>query len=121
MASGKEKPSDTEITKLLQPLSESIVLVQSFRENNRASLHFNHLSAVSEGIPAFGWVAVVPAPATYIKQMQDASQFYTNRVLKEWKEKDRNHVNWTNSWLQFLIKLEAFVQNYHTTGLNWKN
>lgn len=28
-----------------------------------------------------------PAPAPYIKEMNDAGQFYTNRVLKDWKEK----------------------------------
>jgi hypothetical protein len=48
---------------------------------------FNHLSAISESIGAFGWIAVTPAPAPYIKEMSDAAQFYTNRVLKDYKEK----------------------------------
>jgi hypothetical protein len=26
-------------------------------------------------------------PAPYVKEMNDAGQFYTNRVLKDWKEK----------------------------------
>ena len=34
-------------------------LLQSFREKNRASKLFNNLSAVSEAIPALGWVSVV--------------------------------------------------------------
>ena len=29
-----------------------------------------------------GWVAVAPAPSPYVKEMNDAGQFYTNRVLK---------------------------------------
>ena len=34
-------------------------LLQEFREKNRSSALFNHLSGISESIPALGWVAVV--------------------------------------------------------------
>lgn len=46
---------------LLKPISEQIQVVQNFREKNRGSKLFNHLSAVSESIPALGWVAMVRA------------------------------------------------------------
>jgi adenylyl cyclase-associated protein len=42
---------------------------------------------VSESIGALGWIAISPAPAPYVKEMIDAAQFYTNRVLKDYKEK----------------------------------
>lgn len=44
---------------LLKPISEQIQMVQNLREKNRGSKQFNHLSAVSESIPALGWVAMV--------------------------------------------------------------
>lgn len=47
---------------LLKPISEQIQVVQNFREKNRGSKLFNHLSAVSESIPALGWVAMVRTP-----------------------------------------------------------
>lgn len=47
---------------LLKPISEQIQVVQNFREKNRGSKLFNHLSAVSESIPALGWVAMVRIP-----------------------------------------------------------
>ena len=37
---------------------------------------FNHFS---ESVSALGWVVVAPTPAPYIKEMNDAGQFYTNR------------------------------------------
>lgn len=46
-------------TSLLQPMSKVIQQVQSFREQNRTSALFNHLSAVSESVPGLGWVAMV--------------------------------------------------------------
>lgn len=56
-------PEQTELADLLRPLSEQIQKVQSFREKHRGSSLFNHLSAVSESIPALGWVAMVrPSP-----------------------------------------------------------
>lgn len=104
---------------LLKPTSDKIQAIQMLREKNRASAYFNHLSAISESIPALGWVAVSPAPAPYIKEMNDAGQFYSNRVLKDWKEKDKKHVEWVRSWIELLTEMQKFVKQYHTTGLVW--
>lgn len=115
----KAPSNQTDIFQLLQPTSAQIVAIQAFREKNRGSPHFNHLSAVSESIAALGWVTVTPAPAPYVKEMNDAGQFYTNRVLKDWKEKDKTHVDWVKSWVQTLTELQQFVKQHHTTGLVW--
>lgn len=48
-----------EVAILLKPISEKIQEIQTFRERNRGSNMFNHLSAVSESIPALGWVTIV--------------------------------------------------------------
>lgn len=119
LAAESAQPSSEQQMKLLKPTSDKIQAVQNLREKNRASPYFNHLSAISESIPALGWVAVNPAPAPYIKEMNDAGQFYTNRVLKDWKEKDKKHVDWVRSWIELLTELQKFVKQYHTTGLVW--
>ena len=84
--------------------TEHILGLQAFREKSRRSDFFNHLSAIrffpyifplyfaknlinqsmitnhfSESVSALGWVVVAPTPAPYIKEMNDAGQFYTNR------------------------------------------
>lgn len=118
-AAARSKPSQADEMQLLAPTSEQISAIQQFREKNRASQFFNHLSAISESIPALGWVAIAPTPAPYVKEMNDAGQFYTNRVLKEWKEKDKRHVEWCRAWVQLLTDLQAYVKQYHTTGLVW--
>ncbi|XP_049879758.1 adenylyl cyclase-associated protein 1 isoform X2 [Pectinophora gossypiella] len=119
LATSRGKPSQAEETQLLAPTSEQINAIQQFREKNRASPLFNHLSAISESIPALGWVAVSPTPGPYVKEMNDAGQFYTNRVLKEWKEKDKKHAEWCRAWVQLLADLQAYVKQHHTTGLVW--
>uniref|UniRef100_A0A2K6FPF9 Adenylyl cyclase-associated protein n=1 Tax=Propithecus coquereli TaxID=379532 RepID=A0A2K6FPF9_PROCO len=60
MASQYQQPQENEVATLLKPISEKIQEIQTFRERNRGSNMFNHLSAVSESIPALGWIAVGP-------------------------------------------------------------
>ena len=44
--------------------------------NRSLTVFSNHFS---ESVSALGWVVVAPTPAPYIKEMNDAGQFYTNR------------------------------------------
>lgn len=118
-AVASKKPNSVDIEKLLKPTADLIGEIQQYRESNRRSTMFNHLSALSESIPALGWVGVVPTPAPFVKEMKDAGMFYTNRVLKDWKEKDNMHVDWVNSWIETLAELQNFVKKNYTTGLVW--
>lgn len=119
LATTSAQPPQPRQMELLKPTSEQISAIQEFREKHRTSPFFNHLSAISESIPALGWVCVAPTPGPHVKEMNDAGQFYTNRVLKDWKEKDSTHVEWARSWVQTLTELQKFIKQYHTTGLVW--
>uniref|UniRef100_A0A3P9HHB5 Adenylyl cyclase-associated protein n=1 Tax=Oryzias latipes TaxID=8090 RepID=A0A3P9HHB5_ORYLA len=118
-ASNSQKPSDNVLATLMQPVSKAIQQVQAFREQNRTSPLFNHLSAVSESVPALGWVAMAPKPGPYVKEMQDAAMFYTNRVLKDYKEKDKMHVDWVKAYVSIWTELQNYIKEHHTTGLTW--
>ena len=62
--------------------------VTSIRERNRASKLSNHLATVGEGISALGWVTMESAEAAnYVGEMRDASQFYGNRIIREYKDR----------------------------------
>ncbi|KAI9586131.1 hypothetical protein GQX74_001978 [Glossina fuscipes] len=116
LATQCSQPGQDKQMALLKPTSDQITAIQDFREKNRASPFFNHLSAISESIPALGWS---PTPGPHVKEMNDAGQFYTNRVLKEWKEKDVTHVEWARAWVQTLTELQQYIKQFHTTGLVW--
>jgi len=105
---------------LFKELSKTIAEIGEVREKNRANKDvFNHLSAISESIAALAWVAVKPAPAPHVKEMADAAQFYTNRILREFKDKDPKHGEWTKAWIALFKELEVYVKKYHTTGISW--
>ncbi|RXN01743.1 Adenylyl cyclase-associated protein 2 [Acipenser ruthenus] len=120
LASTHQQPPEADLAALLRPISAKIQEIQNFREKNRGSKMFNHLSAVSESIPALGWIAVAPKPGPYVKEMNDAATFYTNRVLKDYKDNDKRHVDWVRSYLQIWTELQAYIKKHHTTGLVWR-
>ena len=72
---------------ILTELQRQMGSVGDLRETNRASPLFSHLSAVSEGITALGWITIEPKPADYIAEAFGSAQFFGNRVLKEYKER----------------------------------
>uniref|UniRef100_A0A668AB98 Adenylyl cyclase-associated protein n=1 Tax=Myripristis murdjan TaxID=586833 RepID=A0A668AB98_9TELE len=103
IASSHQKPPDEVLTGLLQPVSKLINQVQAFREQNRSSTFFNHLSAVSESVPAFGWVAMVRCGVAGGPE----------------REGDKAHVDWVKAYQSIWTKMQDYIKEHHTTGLAW--
>ncbi|KAI9021989.1 adenylate cyclase associated N terminal-domain-containing protein [Hyaloraphidium curvatum] len=118
-ASQSKKPAATALPEFLKPLGEAIGKIVELKDKNRPSPQFNHLSAVAEGIPALGWVQIEPAPAPFVEEMKASAEFYTNRVIKDNKEKDPVSVDWAKSWIKLLSEVQSYVKQHHTTGLAW--
>jgi adenylyl cyclase-associated protein len=72
---------------LLNGMQVEMTNVSNISENNRVSPLLNHLFTVSEGIPSLAWVTYEAKPAKFVVEMIGASKFYSNRVLREYKEK----------------------------------
>jgi len=119
IAASSKKPSQDVISKLLQPTSQIMAQIVSLRDAKRTSKFFNHLSTVSEGISALGWVVVSPTPGPHVADMRGGSEFYSNRILKDFKGKEQSHVDWVAGFNGFLKELQVFIKKNHTTGLEW--
>eukprot|EP01116_Phalansterium_solitarium_P013917 TRINITY_DN3137_c0_g1_i1.p1 TRINITY_DN3137_c0_g1~~TRINITY_DN3137_c0_g1_i1.p1 ORF type:complete len:481 (-),score=149.54 TRINITY_DN3137_c0_g1_i1:2091-3533(-) len=119
IAAASKKPSDDVFAKLLKPTSDLMAKIGEIREKSRASKLSNHLSAVSEGIGALGWVAVAPTPGPFVTEAKGSSEFWSNRILKDFKGKEQDHVDWVNAYNGFLKDLVPFIKKHHTTGVAW--
>ncbi|KAJ5575025.1 hypothetical protein N7450_008924 [Penicillium hetheringtonii] len=113
----KPEPQPIELMTDLHKASDSI---NNIRESNRASPLFNHLSAVAEGIVALGWF-FESKPASFVEEMIGGIQYYGNKVLKDFKEKDRTHVEYIQAYYQNFKGLSAFLKKHYPTGLTWNN
>ncbi|TQS36860.1 hypothetical protein Golomagni_02681 [Golovinomyces magnicellulatus] len=104
---------------LLKPLQESITAVSEIRDSNRGSPVFNQLSAVSESIGFLAWITVEPKPRKHIDEFYGSAQYWGNRVLKEFKEKDPKQVEWTQLYYQVFKSLSEYVQETFPSGILW--
>ncbi|CAO3663185.1 unnamed protein product [Umbelopsis ramanniana] len=115
----KPDMSSPTFAKLVEPIQKPLMAITEVKDKNRGHKQFNHLSTVAEGVPAFGWIAVEPTPAPYVQEMGNAAQFYSNRVVKEFKDKDPQQIEWTKAFLAIINELYGYVKEHHRTGLVW--
>jgi adenylyl cyclase-associated protein len=99
-------------------IREAIEKITEIKQNRKATpTQLSHLACVADGVPALGWILVAPKPTPYIVEMKDAAQFYGNRVLRDFKDKEPIHVQWVKAWIGTLLDLSEYVKEWHTTGL----
>lgn len=70
---------------LIKPTNQAIEKVCEYKENNRPSPLFDHLTTVREGISALGWITVEQLPAPFVEGHRDSSRFFANRVITNYK------------------------------------
>ncbi|KAH9897219.1 adenylate cyclase associated N terminal-domain-containing protein [Xylariomycetidae sp. FL2044] len=104
---------------LLKPINEALMAVGSIKESNRGSPVFSQLSAVSEGIMVLAWVTVDNRPFKHVEESLGSAQFFGNRVLKEYKDKDSNQLEWIQSFYQVFRDLAEYVKQYFPNGIPW--
>ncbi|KAI4216117.1 MAG: hypothetical protein LQ351_001616 [Letrouitia transgressa] len=106
---------------VLKDLQSTMGAVNDIREANRASPLFTHLTTVSEGVNVLGWFANESKPTESISDALRSAEFYGNRVIKEYKDKDRTHVQWTQAFYRIFKSLTAYVKHHYPSGLTWNN
>ncbi|OMJ30440.1 Adenylyl cyclase-associated protein 1 [Smittium culicis] len=61
-AAQTQKPAMPEFQKMLANIQASLESISNLKNSNRRSKLFNNFSAISEGVSAYGWVAIVSNP-----------------------------------------------------------
>ncbi|KAJ5147228.1 hypothetical protein N7526_000580 [Penicillium atrosanguineum] len=118
--STKAKKPEHQPAELMTDLHKASDSINNIRENARASPLFNHLSAISEGIVALGWF-FESKPAEFVTEMMGGIEYYGNKVLKEYKEKDRTHIEYIQAYYQNFKALSAYLKKHYPKGLTWNN
>ncbi|KAG0155009.1 hypothetical protein PDIDSM_582 [Penicillium digitatum] len=95
----KAKKPDTQPPELMTDLHKASDSINNIRESNRASPLFNHLSAVAEGIVSLAWF-FESKPAEFVTDMIGGIEYYGNKVLKEYKDKETAHVEYIKAYIQ---------------------
>ncbi|KAL2006389.1 hypothetical protein VTN00DRAFT_9057 [Thermoascus crustaceus] len=116
--STKAKKPETHSPELMTELHKASDTINNLRESNRPSPLFNHLSAVAEGIVALGWF-FESKPADFVNEMLGGIEYYGNKVLKDYKEKDPTHVQYIQAYYRIFKSLVAYLKKHYPKGLTW--
>ncbi|MCJ1245785.1 hypothetical protein MMC30_002989 [Trapelia coarctata] len=108
---------------ILKELQAMIGAVNDIRVANRGSPIFTHLTTIAEGIAMLGWITTGtdPKPADFVTETLSSAQFYGNRVLKEYKDKDHTHVEWVQGFYRIFKSLIAYIKQHYPSGVTWNN
>ncbi|KAK3390978.1 adenylate cyclase associated N terminal-domain-containing protein [Podospora didyma] len=103
----------------LKGINDSLVAIANVRDANRGAPESTQLNAVAEGLMVLAWVTVESKPFKFVEDSLGSAQFFGNRVLKEYKDKDTKQVQWVQSLFQIFRDLADYVKNYFPNGIPW--
>lgn len=115
-------PKPADVQPMLLSIAEKMGKVSEIAQSAdpRAPLT-HHLMAVSEAIPAIGWVAVDEKAAVYVGDMSSAGQFFLDKVKMAAKNSNNPsaHREWASALERVWSELKAYVKEHHTQALTW--
>ncbi len=124
LASKSKSPADlTDLQPFLNPITDVVAKIRALRLHRDFD---NHVKAVNEMIPCVSWVtcrAPAQLPAPFVRECIGASDFWSNRIRKEFKGKDDDksklQLAFCDGMKKLLDDLAAYIEEYHKTGLEF--
>ncbi|CAO2815058.1 unnamed protein product [Amaranthus hypochondriacus] len=120
-----QKPDMTRLGEFLKPLNEAIMKANALTEGRRSDF-FNHQKSVSDSLAALAWIAYtgkdcgMSMPIAHVEESWQMAEFYCNKVLIEYKNKDANHVEWAKALKElYLPGLRDYVKSHYPLGPVW--
>ncbi|CAL9065092.1 cyclase-associated protein 1-like [Musa acuminata AAA Group] len=120
-----QKPDLAGLQEFLKPLNEVILKASALTEGRRSEF-FNHLKTVADSLTALAWVAYsgkdcgMNMPTSHVEESWQMAEFYNNKILVEYRNKDANHVEWAKALKElYLPSLRDYVKSFYPLGLTW--
>ncbi|KAI3769777.1 hypothetical protein L6452_00890 [Arctium lappa] len=120
-----QKPDARGMAEFLKPLYEKLTEANSMSEGPRSDF-FNHLKASSESLTALAWIAYtgkncgMSMPIAHVEECWQSAEFYSNKVLIEYRNKDPDHVEWVKALKELYVPgLRDYVKSHYPLGPVW--
>ncbi|XP_020264735.1 cyclase-associated protein 1-like isoform X2 [Asparagus officinalis] len=120
-----QKPDVAGLSEFLKPLNEIIVKANSMTEGKRSDFS-NHLKAASDSLSALAWIAYsgkgcgMSLPIAHVEESWQAAEFYNNKILVEYKNKEPDHIEWAKALKElYLPGLREYVKTFYPLGPVW--
>lgn len=120
-----QKPDMAGMAAFLKPLNEAITKASALTEGRRSDF-FNHLKTAADSLTALAWIAYtgkdcgMSLPIAHVEESWQMAEFYSNKILVEYKNKDPNHVEWSKALKElYLPGLRDYVKSFYPLGPVW--
>ncbi|XP_059647684.1 cyclase-associated protein 1 [Cornus florida] len=122
-----QKPDMAGLAEFLKPLNEVITKAIAMTEGRRSDF-FNHFKATADSLTALAWIAYtgkdcgMSMPIAHVEESWQMAEFYNNKILVGYKNKDPNHVEWAKSLKELYIPgLRDYVKSHYPLGPVWSS
>ncbi|CAN8327542.1 unnamed protein product [Cochlearia groenlandica] len=120
-----QKPDMAGLAGFLKPLSEVTMKADAMTGGKRSDF-FNHLKAASDSLSALAWIAFtgkdcgMSMPIAHVEESWQMAEFYNNKVLVEYRNKDADHVEWAKALKELYVPgLRDYVKSHYPLGPVW--
>lgn len=116
-----QKPGPKVLPDLFTAIDQLMETTGTYYMGKEATPIGNHLRAVSEGVVTLSWLKLEKGTLSFVEEMNGAAEYYSNRVIKEFKDKDDTHVQWARAFNTLLKEHLSYIRQHHKGGLSWGN
>ncbi|KAL0412493.1 UNVERIFIED_CONTAM: Cyclase-associated protein 1 [Sesamum radiatum] len=120
-----QKPDMAGLVEFLKPLHEVTAEASALTEGRRSDF-FHHLKTGADSLSALAWIAYtgkdcgMSMPIAHVEESWHTAEFYSNKILVEFKNKDANHVEWVTALKELYIPgLRDYVKSHYPLGPVW--
>ena len=119
-------PDPAAMQSLVTPIGLQIQTLMSMADKSRRLPAFNHIKVLSECAQMLQWVMFTPGPSSPLApppqlaiDALQAAEFFTNKILQEWRGKDERQVLWVKGVKELMTRIEGVLKTNFTQGLIW--
>ncbi|KAL7428737.1 hypothetical protein ACHAXH_002678 [Discostella pseudostelligera] len=122
-----KKPFDPDNTSTylqphLKPIQDTMSSIRSARLDRKFDYH---IKAIMEMLSCISWMVMVPppSPSVFVKDTIGASDFWANKIRKEYKDKtgQEGHIKFCDTMKALVLDLSVYLKEHHLSGLAWNN
>ncbi|XP_057783085.1 cyclase-associated protein 1-like [Salvia miltiorrhiza] len=120
-----QKPDTAGLVEFLKPLNDVVAKLSVLTEGKQSEF-FNHLKTGADSLAALMWIAYtgkncgMSMPTAHVEESWHMAEFYSNKILVEYKNKDPNHVEWVKVLKELFVPgLRDYVKAHYPLGPVW--
>lgn len=128
VSSCRKTDSNEAMQELLNPVADKMMAAGDLPASAPPRTpYLNHLKVIGEAVQSLSFLAYtgpecgMNTPPEHVEACSNATDFYANKVLTEWRAMDPRHVEWVSSVKNLLAALQKHCRTFHPHSLAWNN